>query len=351
VVPEAVGVSTPTFPAFVEHSSSIPSVVPAPEVVLKKFSFSSEDPVTLGSASSGLASPVARFSFPPVASSKLEGISPVVLGFSSAPLVAPTRSDGTSPVPSLSGAAELGKRLRLSSPVLSDSKPFRKYFWKAWEARKMHLDGISLADALEALRPGAIVLGSISGVPPARESVETMALVLPEQDSAVLAVSVKDEGSSSALMRGFPRRGFLNPSPVSIPIVKEGAAASSSSIAIKGEVSLTQSQKWPVGFGLSREVVAWEQGDELWDGEDGDFPLPLGVFPPDWALDWELESDEGLDPSLAILDAIEENFHRGVKAAPPKSKGRREVLNLARSINYWDSCASSRRKKGKAHMV
>jgi hypothetical protein len=351
VVPEAVGVSTPTFPAFVEHSSSIPSVVPAPEVVLKKFSFSSEDPVTLGSASSGLASPVARFSFPPVASSKLEGISPVVLGFSSAPLVAPTRSDGTSPVPSLSGAAELGKRLRLSSPVLSDSKPFRKYFWKAWEARKMHLDGISLADALEALRPGAIVLGSISGVPPARESVETMALVLPEQDSAVLAVSVKDEGSSSALMRGFPRRGFLNPSPVSIPIVKEGAAASSSSIAIKGEVSLTQSQKWPVGFGLSREVVAWEQGDELWDGEDGDFPLPLGVFPPDWALDWELESDEGLDPSLAILDAIEENFHRGVKAARPKSKGRREVLNLASSINYGDSCASSRRKKGKVHMV
>jgi hypothetical protein len=53
-------------------------------------------------------------------------------------------------------------------------------------------------------------------------------------------------------------------------------------------------------------VVAQEQGDELWDGEDDDFPLPLGVFPPDWAVDWELESDEGLDPSLAILDAIEE---------------------------------------------
>jgi hypothetical protein len=255
--PEAVGVSTATFPAFVEHSSSIPSVVSASEVVSKKSSFSSEDSMTLGSASSGSTSPVAGFSFPPLASSKLEGISPVVLGFSSAPLVAPTRSDGTPPVPSFSGAAELGKRLRLSSPpVLSDAKPFWKYFRKTREARKMHLDGLSVADALEALRPGAIVPGSISRVPPARELVETVALALPVQDSAVLAMSVKDMGSSHAQMRGFLRRGFLNPSPTSIPIVKEGAAASSTSIAIKGEDSLTQSQKWPVGFGSSREAVA-----------------------------------------------------------------------------------------------
>jgi hypothetical protein len=283
--PEAVGVSTTTFSAFVEHPSSIPSVVYSPEVVLKKSSFSSKDSMTLGSASSGSVSPVAEFSFPPVASSRLEGISPVVLGFSSVPLVAPTKFDGTPPVPSFSGAVELEKRLRLSSPVLSDSKPFRTYFRKAREARKMHLDGLSVADALEALRPSAIVPGSISKVPPARELVETVALALPMQDSAVLAVSVKDKGSSPMLMRGFLRRGFLNPSPVSIPFVKEGAAASSSSIAIKGEDSLTQSQKWPVGFGPSREVVAQEQGDELWDGEDDDFPLPLGVFPPDWTID------------------------------------------------------------------
>jgi hypothetical protein len=178
--PEAVGVSTATFPAFVEHSSSIPSVVSALEVVSKKSSFSSEDSMTLGSASSGSTSPVAGFSFPPPASSRLEGISPVVLGFSSAPLVAPTRSDGTPPVPSFSGAAELGKRLRLSSPpVLSDSKLFWKYFRKAREARKMHLDGLSVADALEALWPGAIVPGSIARVPPAREPVETVALALP----------------------------------------------------------------------------------------------------------------------------------------------------------------------------
>lgn len=41
LAPEEVGVSTTTFPAFVEHSSSIPSVVSSPEVVSKKSSFSS----------------------------------------------------------------------------------------------------------------------------------------------------------------------------------------------------------------------------------------------------------------------------------------------------------------------
>lgn len=50
----------------------------------------------------------------------------------------------------------------------------------------------------------------------------------------------------------------------------------------KDEAKLTgliQSQQWPIGFGPSREIVAWDQGDEVWDGEDGDYPYPLGVFP------------------------------------------------------------------------
>jgi hypothetical protein len=80
-------------------------------------------------------------------------------------------------------------------------------------------------------------------------------------------------------------------------------------------------------------------------------PYPLGVLPPDLALDWKLDSDEDMDPSLVILKATEEDFHRGVKAARPKTKGRREVLNLVSSINYGDSSASSRLKKCKAHMV
>jgi hypothetical protein len=77
----------------------------------------------------------------------------------------------------------------------------------------------------------------------------------------------------------------------------------------------------------------------------------LGVLPPDLALDWELDSVEDMDPSLAILEAIEEDNHRGVKAARPKTKGRREVMNFVSSINYGDSSASSRLKKGNAHMV
>jgi hypothetical protein len=114
---------------------------------------------------------------------------------------------------------------------------------------------------------------------------------------------------------------------------------------------LTQSQKWPIGFGSSGEVVAWEQGEEVWDGEDGDSPYPLGVLPPELALDWELDSYEDMDPSLAIWKAIEEEFHQGVTAARPKTKGRREVLNLVSSINYGDSSESSWHRKGKVHVV
>jgi hypothetical protein len=33
--------------------------------------------------------------------------------------------------------------------------------------------------------------------------------------------------------------------------------------------SLIQSQKWPVGFGSSGNVVVRDQGDEVWDREDG----------------------------------------------------------------------------------
>jgi len=51
------------------------------------------------------------------------------------------------------------------------------------------------------------------------------------------------------------------------------------------------------------------------------------------------------------LEAIEEDFHRRVKAACLKTKGRKKVLNLVNSINYSDFSASSRFRKGKVHMV
>jgi hypothetical protein len=34
------------------------------------------------------------------------------------------------------------------------------------------------------------------------------------------------------------------------------------------------------------------------------------------------------------LDAIEDEFHREIMVARQKTKGRRELLNLKRSINY-----------------
>jgi hypothetical protein len=39
----------------------------------------------------------------------------------------------------------------------------------------------------------------------------------------------------------------------------------------KGEdfrlIGLIKSQKWLVVFGLSSEIVVWDQGDDFWDGE------------------------------------------------------------------------------------
>jgi len=56
-------------------------------------------------------------------------------------------------------------------------------------------------------------------------------------------------------------------------------------------------------------------GSLIWAAKSGqygvvtDSPYPLGVLPPDLALDWELDSNEDMDPSLAISEAIEEDFH------------------------------------------
>jgi hypothetical protein len=107
---------------------------------------------------------------------------------------------------------------------------------------------------------------------------------------------------------------------------------------------LVESQTWPVGFSPSEEFVEWDQGTEVWDGEDGVSPSPLGVY----LLD---EKDEA--PLLAILDASvsEEDFHRESTVARQKTKGRREMLNLKSSINYGDYYATSWCRKGKAHMM
>lgn len=53
---------------------------------------------------------------------------------------------------------------------------------------------------------------------------------------------------------------------------------------------------------------------------------------------------------MALLATIEEDNVREIKGAYFKSRGRRELLNLECSINYDTTRASSRRRKGKAHV-
>jgi hypothetical protein len=62
-------------------------------------------------------------------------------------------------------------------------------------------------------------------------------------------------------------------------------------------------------------------------------------------LDWVLDGVKDEDPSFAILDAIEEDFHRVNKGTRLKIRGRREVLNLKCFINYGDASVLSRRRK------
>jgi hypothetical protein len=79
---------------------------------------------------------------------------------------------------SFSGAAELVKSLRPSFPVLSNSKPFQKYYRKAREARKAHMDENLFADSMDALRPVAQVPGFLPLLPIICDPVEKVAVVL-----------------------------------------------------------------------------------------------------------------------------------------------------------------------------
>jgi hypothetical protein len=191
--------------------------------------------------------------------------------------------------------AELGERLRFAL-VPTVSKPFQKYCWKAREGRSGHLDENLVAESIAAIR---VLVGF---------SAKEEATVIPELNPTGGADFVKGFMGfikSSSSMKGFLHRGFLNPSPVvksstshtslletvvssSTPEVKEvGVVGIPSPLGGcitpyvgKGDDSkvngLSQSQKWPVGFGPSGEVIVWEQGDEIWDGEGWRFPLPFG---------------------------------------------------------------------------
>jgi len=90
----------------------------------------------------------------------------------------------------------------------------------------------------------------------------------------------------------------------------------------------------------------------LWDqGEESDSPHPLGVVPPDLHLKWESDGAENEDSALALLDAIEEDFHQGSMGKRYKFKGRRELQNLKSSINYDVASVQSRSRRGKAQVL
>jgi hypothetical protein len=180
---------------------------------------------------------------------------------------------------------------------------------------------------------------------------------LPMLDSNGVAVSMKAGAKHSTPVRSFLRRGFFKNSlavhvsphlspkvSVATPstlVLKEDGVKGAPSLLCEVFNGLIQSQKWPVSFGPSREIVMWDEDNEVWDGEDGDSLVPFGVFLPGMLLDWALNGVEDEDPSSTILDAIEEDFHREVKVARPKTKGRRQLLNLKSSINYSDASATS----------
>jgi hypothetical protein len=60
--------------------------------------------------------------------------------------------------------------------------------------------------------------------------------------------------------------------------------------------------------------------------------------------------DKDEDPTLALLDAIKEDFCQEVKVAQPKTKGKRKLFSLKSSVNYGNANTSVRRGKGKAQV-
>jgi hypothetical protein len=227
----------------------------------------------------------------------------------------------------------------------------------------MHLNESLVAESVAALR-----IDKHAGF--------SMAATQPLHDSGGVAARLKVV-KQSVPARAILRRGFLNSSmPVQPLLSPKVSTASSSSLVAKedgvegiptllGDCStpnddkaedskingLIQSQKWPIGIGPDGEFVVWDHGDAIWNGEVGDSPFPLGILHPNMPMDWAMDGVYSEDPSLAILDAIEEEFHLAKLIAHQKTKGRRELMNLKSFINYGDASAPSRRWKGKAHMM
>jgi hypothetical protein len=53
------------------------------------------------------------------------------------------------------------------------------------------------------------------------------------------------------------------------------------------------------------------------------------------SLDWAMDGVHGQDPSLAILDVIEEEFHREKNDSTPKNQRQEEAVELAKLHQLW----------------
>jgi hypothetical protein len=110
--------------------------------------------------------------------------------------------------------------------------------------------------------------------------------------------------------KDFLRKGFLN------------SRQSALSWGIGNGFSQTQAST--VDFDHNREIVVWEKAF-------------LERLPMEWMI------DEGQGEEFRAL--------LGKMIECQKSKGKRELRNLQSSVNYGDVKASSRCRKGKAHML
>ena len=130
-------------------------------------------------------------------------------------------------------------------------------------------------------------------------------------------------------MRGFLRRGFLNPSPT-----ERKESHSSSLVAVKDDdVDGGSSSALEEAF-----KFGWDQEDNDWDWD--------GELSPD-PLDWVLDCNEEEDPYLADVLRVMDVARPRAKGRRPRNKGKRELANLESSINYGIASASSRRRKCK----
>lgn len=101
------------------------------------------------------------------------------------------------PFPSLSGAAELGEKIRSSLPTVQSTKPFQSYYQKAMDLREGHSakwnEGL-LADSLAASK---------------------MPICSAKNEVAAMPLLKNSVGSAK---KGFLRKGFLNPRWLQLPL-------------------------------------------------------------------------------------------------------------------------------------